>query len=311
MKRARRWTAAVVALTLLAQPLTAAPGGSWGIGGALGRLFDDVVGLFTSSSASAGPPTYPSVVGADNPLVYYRLDESSGSTAHDSSGNNQSLTYGTHAVLGQTGLIAGDSDTAASDSTEALATGSPSNMPTGNAARTLEIWFATTSTPSYTGVITEGDFELVLDAGNTRIYYSGGNFETPGVDYYDGNPHLWDLTFDGSTIKVYFDGVEIARQAATMTTGANPALTLSAYPSATFDEAAVYGTALSATRVNAHWTRGGSSVQSCAPTPTSAYAQAVLADHPGVYYRLDENPATTSVAFDSSGNCNTASTAAP
>jgi hypothetical protein len=101
-----RFLATAVLVALLASPGPASSG--W-----VGGIENHVLGLFAPSCASAGPPSYPSTVLGDTPLAYYRLDESSGSLTNDSSGNNQNLTYGAHAVLGQTGLIAGDSDTAA------------------------------------------------------------------------------------------------------------------------------------------------------------------------------------------------------
>lgn len=56
--------------------------------------------------------SYASEVGADNPLVYYRLGESSGTAAADDSGNGHDGTYHGSPGLAATGLLTGDADTA-------------------------------------------------------------------------------------------------------------------------------------------------------------------------------------------------------
>src|SRR5579864_3854583 len=55
---------------------------------------------------------YPAVIAADAPKGYWRLDETSGTTANDSSGKGNALTYGGIYTLGVPGAIAGDPDTA-------------------------------------------------------------------------------------------------------------------------------------------------------------------------------------------------------
>lgn len=54
---------------------------------------------------------YSSVILADSPLGYWKLGESSGATAADSSGNARDGTYINSPTLAQTGLIAAESDT--------------------------------------------------------------------------------------------------------------------------------------------------------------------------------------------------------
>ena len=58
--------------------------------------------------------SYASVVLADAPLAYYRLDEPAGATtAHDASGNGLDGSYGAQVTRGVPGLLSGDSDGAA------------------------------------------------------------------------------------------------------------------------------------------------------------------------------------------------------
>src|SRR5438132_4426983 len=54
-----------------------------------------------------------------------------------------------------------------------------------------------------------------------------------------------------------------------------------------YDEFAVYDMALPEASVDAHWSDSQSATV-CPATPTSAYAQSVLADSPSVYFRLDD-----------------------
>lgn len=53
---------------------------------------------------------YPGVVKPLSPLLYWRLGETSGSTAADASGNSRNGTYIGSPTLGQRGLLAGDGD---------------------------------------------------------------------------------------------------------------------------------------------------------------------------------------------------------
>jgi YD repeat-containing protein len=118
-------------------------------------------------------------------------------------------------------------------------------------------------------------------------------------------------TYDGTlTGTVYLDGQEIGNgsfsaQLATDTTGP---LTVGNDPNnnvyiGSLEEVAVYPLALSPARINAHWIAGAG--QSCPTTPTSAYATAVLADHPSRFYRLSEPSGRA--AWDSGGSCTSAS----
>jgi hypothetical protein len=122
--------------------------------------------------------------------------------------------------------------------------------------------------------------------------------------------HLIDITYESGVVGIYVDGALIGGgsigNAETVTPGQG--LKVSG-ASGTFglDEVAIYPSALSPERIDAHWTVGQSypGQPACAATPKSPYANAVLADAPIAYYRVDEravHPAER-VAFDSSGHC--------
>ena len=90
---------------------------------------------------------YESAVLGNSPAIYYRLGESSGSTAHDDSTHGVDGTYGGSVTKGVTGAIAGDSDTAitTASSGAAVTYSGGSGLPTGNASRSAEMWFTATS----------------------------------------------------------------------------------------------------------------------------------------------------------------------
>jgi hypothetical protein len=78
-------------------------------------LVSGVVSLVGTGLHAAAVSRYASTVLADHPLGYWRLGESSGTTAFDSSGNGHNGTYVGGVTLGVPGLIGnGDPDTAAS-----------------------------------------------------------------------------------------------------------------------------------------------------------------------------------------------------
>ncbi|HEX3641003.1 MAG TPA: hypothetical protein VHV10_06925, partial [Ktedonobacteraceae bacterium] len=71
-------------------------------------------GFYGSGFYGAGPyPTsvYHVLVLADRPQAYYRLGETSGTVAHDSSGNGNDATLTGVSAYSQAGAIAGDADT--------------------------------------------------------------------------------------------------------------------------------------------------------------------------------------------------------
>jgi large repetitive protein len=62
--------------------------------------------------AAVGSANYREVVLADSPLAYWRLGESSGTSAVDETGNGHTATYHGSPTLGATGALAGDANTA-------------------------------------------------------------------------------------------------------------------------------------------------------------------------------------------------------
>ena len=66
------------------------------------------------SPADAPSSVYRAAVLADSPLAYWRLGETSGTVAHDETGNGHDGTYVGGVTLGQPGALTGDANTAVS-----------------------------------------------------------------------------------------------------------------------------------------------------------------------------------------------------
>src|SRR6185437_12156808 len=256
---------------------------------------------------SAPPKTYPQEVLADQPSVYYRLGEKSGSVAADSSPHDVDGTYGADATMGVAGAIAGDSNAAVAGSNAAVVTAPAASLPAGDSARTVEIWYrasdlSANSWPmiSYGGSqgvglrfdVGDGSAHLEIDGGTNPVIFN--------LPYDDGLWHLYDVTFTGSVVTGFADGQAIG--SAPLTLGTSVARTTLAIGGGTgsFDEAAIYPSALTPAKIDAHWTRAESSTVTCAGAPSGRYAAAIRADAPLVYYRLGDR---SRLMLDSSGHC--------
>lgn len=224
---------------------------------------------------------YALAVLADAPLAYYRLGETSGTVAADSSGNAHSGTYTNNPTLGAAGLVTGDSNTAMGT---AAGTGQrvvvPSNS-TGwmNAplALTVEAIVRYPGTPGQAIVSRWGSsinaWILYRDTGTARIFgaiYTGSaggraffvdSLLTPvaGVKY-----HL-AFTYDNAILRFYVNGSPTGTATASGFVNFNgtggaidleigrDSLADANTPTATIDEVAFYGTTLSAARIAAHY----------------------------------------------------------
>lgn len=218
-------------------------------------------------------------VAADSPVIWLKLDESITVLA-DSSGNGRtmppfdSLTYGTSPA---NAAIGGSAITLASGMYGVITTPSWLGSLT---TFSVESWFKT-SLGSTRSVLSMDDigasagsasrkFNLYMNTDGTLVFmvFRSGAFpyaQTAGT--YDDNAwHHVAGTCDGTMLTIYVDGVSRATQAVGGTqTGTTVALELGAtvhtagqnyFFVGSLDEAAVYGSALSPTRVLAHYNAG-------------------------------------------------------
>jgi len=221
--------------------------------------------------------TYASTVLGDAPIVYYRLGDPSGSLAADSSGNGAVANYNGSYALGSPGALVNDADTAYAPANGAemqfkVGTG----LPSGNSARSMDVWFKTTgsgvligygSNPGYT---TRQTFQLAV-TGNYQLQLVVGSDDKTFTSNYpieNGAWHYAAVTYDGTTLTVYLDGQSLGTatfSAALNTVQDGNGLVVGqsfwccggGQFIGTLDEAAVYSTALSSTAVMNHFSASG------------------------------------------------------
>lgn len=248
---------------------------------------------------------YSGAVLADSPALYYRLDEGSGPTAADSSGNGRNGTYGSGLTFGISGALLTDTDSAVAGSRSGtVVTVGASGLPSGGAARTFEAWFQTAE-GRFQDLVDYGDFDLALANGN-QIFLRNSSDHSLNTPYsvIDNRWHYLAASYDGAgTLTIYLDGQQLGTIGFSLNTSTSGSFLVGNGVSAPFngglDEVAMYPSALTAARLGQHWAAGVGAT--CPSVPTSGYAGAVAADHPVRYLRLGETGGRA--AMDYSGNC--------
>ncbi len=235
--------------------------------------------LVTPAAAASGSgksgTTYRDVVLADSPMMYWRLGESSGTTAFDETANHRDATYYGAPTLGQPGAIVGATNTSVGfDGTDDQALWTPTSSYSGD--YTVEAWvkMANPTAPStFFGTRGPGEYSfdfkvqsgnfLHLDVGTGARWLTTGGVTYPyatGVWYYFAAA----ITPSGATL--YADGVKVATIAYAgkpllfdpnhLVTIGNYRLGGSEWFDGNIDEVAVYGRALPADRIAAHYLTG-------------------------------------------------------
>lgn len=134
----------------------------------------------------------------------------------------------------------------------------------GNAARTIALWFKTTSTANSNWVSwgTNASTQLsqvgIYSGGLGYLGYAN-DLTVPAASYANGNWHYLAVTFDGNHMILYLDGVQVNTETTTLATGTSQlnigrAITASNYYNGVLDEVRIYNEALSASQVNKVYT---------------------------------------------------------
>ena len=247
--------------------------------------------LFAVPAARAA--TYPNTILADNPIAYYRLEETSGTTAADSSASGlYPGTYnpdGAYPQMGLPGIDINSIGLSAAATASVTAGYYPDLNPQGPFS--FEVWARPTSAP------TGSNWRCPI--GNFGGWGTGGGYGSGWYVYQTPNPGsgfafvmapttVWISTgyslfnwyhlvgtYDGTTAAFYVNGALIGSQAATGFL-ANPGNALGigqradgyGYWDGDLDEVAIYTNALSAAQILAHYEIGTNSFRA-PPVPAA------------------------------------------
>ena len=212
---------------------------------------------------------YQAAVLSDAPGAYWHLGEAAGIfpdlTGH---GNNMNAT-GTSPIRAQPGLVPGNSDGCIQANAGASGAGMGGTSPTTDLGDiwTVEAWIKRTETSTAVQTIMSkpnGGYNVRINNNRIELLCAGtAVLATSTVTVADTNVHHIVGTKSGASGHIYLDGVEVTGTY-TNTTTANTAYWFAigndngaaAVVNMFIDEVAIYPTALSLARVQAHYNTG-------------------------------------------------------
>ncbi|MBF6591167.1 MAG: LamG domain-containing protein, partial [Ktedonobacterales bacterium] len=227
--------------------------------------------LQAGSAPGLDKSTYADAVQADAPLRFYRLDESSGTSCADAMGNGNGTLVG-GVTLAQTGALTGDTDTAVSlNGTTGTISLPTTGLPTANAPWSIEAWIKLAANPTATAIIgylggggsasNSAYFGILIGTAKPLLNIHGTLITAPSNISLNTWHHVVG-TWDGTNGTIFVDGGQVVTGTATAGLIAYGTAYLgslggaSNWLSGPLDEVAIYGTALSSTRIAAHYTAG-------------------------------------------------------
>ena len=231
-------------------------------------------GVTPTSAVAQGAPYPGAVLAAQGVEGYWRLGEPTGTVAADASGRAAPGSYLGAPGLGARGALSADADRAVRFD------GVDDQLEAGGApvvgAATLEGWFFWEAGVALMRDATaSAGWILAYDSGGRVAYRAGGTTFTTSLataSVRDGWHHVV-LTVAGGATGLYIDGALVHSGAGA---GAAPAAmpwhvmrngTTSQHTRGRADEIAVYGTALDAATVRAHFDAGRDTTDKAAPAP--------------------------------------------
>lgn len=259
----------------------------------------------TSPIVAAPADAYGRAVYEEDPDLYWRLAEPSGTTAADSSATGTTGTYAGSLTQGTPGLLAQTTNPAVAFDAGTVISDTPVNDPR---TYSLEAWFSTTTTRGgkligfgnqRTGlsnnydrhVYMQDDGRLVFGTwtGQTNTITSAGAFN-------DGRPHHVVAMQSGDGMRMYVDGSLVGTNPQTGAEGYAGYWRIggdvtwgstSPYFAGTLDEVAVYSHPLTASTVASHYALGASA------TPANTAPAAAFTDtEAGLVLSVDGSTST-------------------
>ena len=213
--------------------------------------------------------SYDATVLADSPVVFWPLNDVSGSTIADSSGNSHpgTITDSIAHTLGQASILPADSETSiAFVGADIVASTVPGP---GTGAFALEIWMETTDSaqPMCLMNYNSGAAKFYCNAGSPQ-FNCGSNAITAGTNLHDGNPHhivaVRRSVAGTMTMLLYIDGASVGTPVADSTDLTTSAPVEAAanglgnqyFRSGNLQKFAFYNADLPAARITAHYNAG-------------------------------------------------------
>jgi len=292
----------------------------------------------TPPPASSPSDAYGKAVYDDAPATYWRLDETSGATAADSSGNGSTGNYVGGVAQGAGGALGATGRAATFDGSTGNVT--LSSQRSGPSSYSTELWFQSSTTSggklvgfgnAQTGMSSSYDKQVYLTNDGRLVFgvYNNG-FDTvyspPGLA--DGQWHQVVASQGPAGMKLYVDNQLVGSNGAAANQAysgywrvggdnlnAWPDQPSSAYLAATIDEVAIYDSVLSAAQVDAHYRASGRTGPDAVAPSTSITAPAdgatVSAGAVTVTAAAADNVAVTSLDLQVDGVTVGADAAAP
>jgi len=240
-----------------------------------GLVVQSTAAVFTATTSSsisftAGTWGYAGEVLADAPVSYWRLGESTGTTAADAKGGRNG-TYVNGPVLGVAGALVGDSDKAATFDGTNDRVEVPYTAVLNPATFTLEAWAKASTTAGFKTVMsswtndgTAAGFGIWAYGANWEFYLAHGTGSQSVAAPITAN--TWThiaATYDGTTMRLYTDGQLRSAQTGGYVPNTSSPFSIGGatyvgsnwqhFLNGSVDEVAIYNTALPQARIQAHY----------------------------------------------------------
>ena len=267
------------------------------------------------SAPLEGSP-YASAVQSDFPAGYWRLGETSGTSAADSSGAGRNGTYVNSVTQGVGGALAND------PAYSTRFNGTNSYVSLGNlsayqvSSGTIEAWVETTTTAQSAIASKLNAWWFGVQATGKLGFYDmgGGAMRDSGVVVNDGRWHQVAVTFQSGVAlgsQMYVDGRPAGSPFQMTISNQTIEFEIAGYNGSQMLNGAVedvsfYPVVLSKARISAHYQAAWFGAPAPTGTDLSTYSATVSADRPVGYWRLGE---ASGQATDASGNNHTSTVA--